>query len=93
MLRFKPFFTDETGINETTVDDSRHATVKVSDGMVNVSGHFAADSDIVAYDLGGSTMARTKAAAGHSSVSLDLRTRPHGVYLIKVGKTTFKVVR
>lgn len=93
VLRFKPFFTDETGINETTVDDSRHATVKVSDGMVNVSGHFAADSDIVAYDLGGSTMARTKAAAGHSSVSLDLRTRPHGVYLIKVGKTTFKVVR
>ena len=93
-VRFRPFSKNEqTGISQTTLDASSSYSVVVADGRVLCTGSIPANTFLTVYDLGGSVVARTSTTVATSQLSTSIATSPSGTYLVKVGKTTYKVVK
>ena len=91
-LRVKPTDGDLSGISSPKGDASSDVTVSTDNGFVVCQGSLAAGTTVRVYDLGGSVVASTLLTAAATSVALDASHQPHGTYIVKVGRTSHKVV-
>ena len=66
-----------------------YATVS---GEVRCEGAIAAGTPVAVYDLGGHCVASACAAAPADGLTLSIAAQPHGSYIVKAGKRSFKVV-
>ena len=93
-VRLRPFSKDEqTGISQVEASASSLLSVIVDNGRVVCTGSIPANTALTVYDLGGSVIAHTTAASATSQLSVSIDSAPRGAYLVKVGKTTYKVVK
>ncbi len=74
---------DFSGINVTTSDDNTYMRIFAEDGTITVSG--ISDHDyIMVYDTQGRIV--------YSGIEHTITNLPHGIYIVKVGTSTVKVL-
>ena len=92
-VRFRPYAKDEqTGISQVAAETASYF-VTVDNGNVICTGNIPANTALTVYDLGGSVVAHTSTTSATSQLSTSIAASPRGTYLVKVGKTTYKVVK
>lgn len=91
-IRFVGSFKDDNvGIRPTYTSDANWS-VKAEAQTVTCHGQISAGTQMRVYDLGGSTVATAVAHNDCQQLSANMGAQPHGVYVVKVGKKTFKVI-
>lgn len=78
---------DATGIDD--VQDDKHASIDIDGDDIFVSGLPEGETAEV-YDLQGKLLRRA-AVAGDGRLTLSLHSLPTGVYVVKVGQTSYKI--
>lgn len=93
-IRFRPYTeNDLTGIDNVCTPGKASLNLRVDNGILTLTGHIAAGSQVRVYDLGGSCVAAANAATATSQLSINLQAQPRGAYLVKAGGKTYKFIK